>query len=537
MHLWWEKTVFYQIYMSSFCDGNGDGLGDFKGIASKLDYLKKLGIGCIWLTPFYPSPKVDQGYDISDYYDVDPQYGTLQEFQNLIQQAHARGIRVIADMVMNHTSSEHKWFQESKSSRDSEKRDWYVWHSGIDGRVPNNWESFFGGSAWEWDEGTQQYYYHSFAKEQVDLNWQNPEVQKEMFRVLDFWVEQGVDGFRLDVINNLTLTDELRDNPVDETGKQIHLYDENQTGIKDIMKRLRSHFSPEKQIFFVGEISSDQLNVIHSYAEDDLLNTTFNFNLGSQPRFDFNIFFEQLKEMSRLYKGENLPTIFFGSHDMQRFPDRFQFNEAQIRNLFTLMMTYRALPFIYFGDELGMRNFVCHSIEEARDVQGVLAYHRAVDAGKTPKECLDILNQESRDHSRNTMIWSNESNGGFSTVTPWIPYQPQPIQPAFAQQTDPDSLFSFVAKLVHCRTTIDALAFGDVDVQKAADQVLFCKRSFLKTTVYIWINFSQDDFRLPETNGKILVQTGKNALRRNGGLWLSGQSSVVLLDEESENTN
>ncbi|WP_258168104.1 alpha-amylase family glycosyl hydrolase [Paenibacillus sp. AR247] len=203
---WWKSSVFYEIYMPSFCDGNGDGTGDFQGLTSKLDYLRELGIGGIWLTPFYPSPRVDNGYDISDYYGVDPVFGTLDDFDRFVREARRRGIRVIADLVLNHTSADHPWFIESRSSRTSPKRDWYIWKDAVDGGTPNHWESFFGGTAWEWDEATGQYYYHAFAKEQVDLNWANPEVREAMKEVMSFWLGRGIDGFRLDVINFLKVS-------------------------------------------------------------------------------------------------------------------------------------------------------------------------------------------------------------------------------------------------------------------------------------------------------------------------------------------
>lgn len=533
MHHWWDNTVFYQIYMPSFCDGNNDGIGDFVGIRAKLPYLQQLGVGCVWLTPFYPSPKVDQGYDISDYRNIDPDYGTLADFRAFIREAHARGIRVLADVVLNHTSSAHPWFQESRSSRDNPKRDWYIWREPVGGGVPNNWESFFGESAWEWDDTTGMYYYHSFAKEQVDLNWANPAVRQAMLEVLDFWMDEGVDGFRMDVINNLTLTDCLTDNPRDAQGQQIHQYDVNQPGIRDALRQIAAHVKARGEIFLVGEISSDQLDLIRSYADDDLLDTTFNFNLGSLPNFDFPVFRDQLIGMCRRYTGLHRPTIFFGSHDMPRFPDRFGFDEAQARCLFTLLMTFRGYPFLYFGDEIGMQNYQCHTAADGRDIQGLIAYRQAKAAGKPEAECLRLLNEASRDHSRNTMYWdATRPNGGFSTVEPWIPWQPQPGASAEEQRRDPHSLFAMVADLAALRRTLPVLIDGDCQVESPADGVLVCRRTLGNTRLTALINFCprQAALAFAPADWQLLRVTGPDAFATapDGTLVLHGKSAAIF---------
>lgn len=496
MGQWWKKTVFYQIYMPSFCDGNKDGIGDFAGITSKLDYLKSLGVGGIWLTPFYPSPKVDQGYDVSDYYGIDQDYGTMDDFETFLGRAHSLNIRVIADVVINHTSTEHPWFLESKSSVTSPKRDWYVWKEPAGGREPNNWESFFGERAWEFDADTGMYYYHSFAKEQADLNWANPEVKQAVFEMLDFWADKGIDGFRLDVINNLSLTDCMTDNPFDEKGEQIHKYDVNQKGIHAFMQELKQYLSKRGDFFLVGEISSDKLPVIHSYTGSGGLDTTFNFNLGSMERFEFSEFYQELSRMGELYRGETYPTIFFGSHDMARFPSRFHFSENQIKNLFTLMMSFRAIPFLYFGDEIGMKNYECKGIEGARDIQGILAYHQAVEEGKNQEEAVRILNEKTRDHSRNTMYWDDSEFGGFSETSPWIPYQKQEGESAFCQAKKKDSLFAYVSGLIRLRTENEILYDGTCSVESPANGVIMCRRDKEGQQIWAVINFSKEDFEL-----------------------------------------
>ena len=535
---WWNHTVFYQIYMPSFCDGNNDGIGDFAGIRAKLPYLKQLGVGCVWLTPFYPSPKVDQGYDVSDYYGIDPDYGTMADFRAFIRQAHALGIRVLADVVMNHTSTAHAWFQASRASRSDPKRNWYIWREGANGAPPNNWQSFFGEPAWEWDAATGMYYYHSFARQQADLNWAEPEVRRAMLDMLDFWIDEGVDGFRLDVINNLTVTGCLTDNPADETGAQIHRYDINQPGIRDALRQIAAHVKRRGDIFLVGEISSDRLEVIRPYADDDLLDTTFNFNLGSMPRFDFPVFAAQLQAMCAGYRGAHRPTIFFGSHDMPRFPGRFGFDAAQARCLFTLLLTFRAYPFLYFGDELGMQSYVCHTFADARDVQGVIAYRQARDAGKPEEECLRLLNAASRDHGRNTMYWDETlPNGGFSAATPWIPWQPQPGASAEAQRRDPDSLFHFTARLAALRSTLPVLIDGDCTVEVPADGVIVCRRTLAGDELTALINFAPAPCRLPfAADGcRLLCATGPAAWQAGGGtVCLQGKSAAVFLRSTAE---
>lgn len=392
---WWEKTVFYQIYMPSF-EKEG-----FFGMKKRLPYLKELGIGALWLTPFYPSPRVDNGYDISDYEGVDSAYGSLEDFREFVKQAHKLGIRVIADMVLNHTSTEHPWFQESLRGRKG-KEDWYIWEK----EIPNNWESFFGGSAWQWQEERQAYYYHSFAKEQADLNFRNPSVLEAALGVLDFWMEQGIDGFRLDVINNLSTAEGKRDNPVDTEGRQQHIEDVNQHGIEAVLHKIREKINScaEKDIFLVGEISSDELPLIYHYAGDELLHTTFNFNLGSKESFSVSDFAQELQRMSRLYRKE-LPTLFFGSHDMRRAVSRFRFHQEQCRVLCLLQMTYRGIPFVYNGEELGTPDFIYRSIEDVQDCQALIAYEEALKAGKTKEEAMEALKENSRDYSRGKMDW------------------------------------------------------------------------------------------------------------------------------------
>ena len=385
---WWKETVFYEIYMPSYKDSNCDGFGDFKGITSKLDYIESLGIKGIWLTPFLKSPKVDNGYDVSSYFEVDPIYGTLEDFKYFIKQAHKRDIKIIMDLVVNHTSTDHIWFQESKKSKDNPYRDYYVWQDD-----PNNWESFFGGTAWELDRTTNQYYYHQFDVKMADLNWNNPKVIEEIKNVLRFWLKLGVDGYRLDVINFLTTDGITSNNPINEEGNQEHLFDINQNGVKNAIKMIRKTVNEYDNRFIVGEIGSDQIEVLKQFQESELLDVVFNFNFGSIKEFSAKRIFEELESMEK--NLSNYPTLFFGSHDMPRLVDRLaKNNPKRAEALAALILTAKGIPFIYYGEEIGMKNITAESIHEMKDVQGRTHYHMALANGKSEKEALIIANNQ-----------------------------------------------------------------------------------------------------------------------------------------------
>lgn len=497
---WWKRVVFYQIYMPSFCDGNKDGIGDFVGITSKLHYLKELGIGGVWLTPFYPSPKVDNGYDISDYKAIDPAYGTMENFDEFIKEAHRNGIKVIIDMVLNHTSSEHQWFKESRSSLTSPKRNWYIWRKPIKEGVPNNWESFFGGSAWEYDETTGEYYYHSFAKEQVDLNWSNEELRLAMSEALQFWIDKGIDGFRLDVINNLTLQQELKNNPYLENGEQNHLYDVNQEGIHETIKEIKQFVNKYQDKFLVGEISSDDLKLIRSYAGKELLDTTFNFNLGSKAQFEINDFYQEISLMKDTYIID-YPTLFFGSHDMSRYRSRFQLELREVKLLAAFMLCFRGVPFIYYGEEIGMEDRIYLDIKDAMDIQGNLAYHQALKDGKTVKEALFILNKKGRDKSRNIMQWSEDIYGGFSTTNPWLPPNNSFNECNVAsQKQQSESIYTCYRKLIKLRNEFSALQTGELCNLSCEDGIISFVRVQEDVSVLIMLNFTENEKDLSDLN-------------------------------------
>ncbi|MBC6308238.1 glucohydrolase [Listeria sp. FSL L7-1582] len=466
---WWQETVFYEIYMPSFKDGNGDGIGDFKGLLEKVPYLAELGVGGIWLTPFYPSPKVDNGYDVSDYYAVDPDYGTMADLEAFVEEAHRHGIRVIADMVVNHVSTEHAWFVESRRSKTNAKRDWFVWRD-----APNNWESFFGGSAWEWDAVTEQYYYHSFAKEQADLNWANPDVEQEIWKVFDFWLDKGLDGFRLDVINNLTLTRDFTDNPV-ENGKQLHLFDKDQPGMEKMMAKIGARIRARGDYFTVGEISSDNLAEIEKYAGLDGLDVTFNFNFGSVPNRDGIA--AELTRMQQVYADGRMPTLFFGSHDMSRSWNRLADGREDVAQLLAmLMLTAHGVPFVYFGEEIGMADFVPESMREMRDVRGVYAYELALQDGKSEQEALFVAQEKTRDKARAPMTWpegfSDKAEAWIGEVTPDLERGQR--------------MFAFYQALIALRKTADFCEPGYRDFEVAGELLTYVRGEYL-----VCLNFGE----------------------------------------------
>ncbi|MBU3092603.1 glucohydrolase [Clostridium sp. CF011] len=488
---WWKECVFYEIYMSSFMDGNNDGIGDFKGITSKLDYLSELGIKGIWLTPFYPSPKVDNGYDISDYYNIDKCYGTLEEFKGFINKAHDLGIKVIVDIVLNHTSSEHSWFKESRSSKDNEKRDFYIWKKD----KPNNWESFFGGDAWEFDKKTKEYYYHAFAKEQVDLNWAEPKVYDAMKDVLKYWIDLEVDGFRFDVINFLTIKNDFnKDNPYDEKGEQIHRNDKDQDGIIDVIKTLVKDIREIKEdIFLVGEIGSDELIELKNYSGKNLLDVVFNFNLGSMKEFSAEKIYKEIKAMNEEYNSEQIPTIFFNSHDMGRSVSRFNPNGEKNgieRAMAALLLTTYGVPFMYFGEEIGIKDLVCLDINKMNDVQGITKYNIEISKGKSREEALASANKSSRDKSRSPMQWENSEFYGFSKSKSWINIEDKVDDISVEVcKKNKKSLLYLYKDLIKIRYNNPCLLYGTYKTIFFKKNILILERELHNEVIRIVINF------------------------------------------------
>lgn len=483
---WWQKAVFYQIYPRSFADGNGNGIGDFIGMAQKLDYLADLGIDAVWLSPHFPSPNFDVGYDVSDYVDVAPEYGTLDDFKGFLDGAHQRNIRVILDLVLNHTSHLHQWFIESRSSRDHPKRDWYIWRDGKNGGPPNNWYSPFGGSAWEYDPATDQYYYHFFLKEQPDLNWRNPEVKKAMWDAVRFWLDMGVDGYRLDAIGTMFENPALPDHRSPLTEEQMRstfrrgfpesrdedlmkiwatIYEEQveQPGVHELMQELRAVIDEYPDRVLVGE----NHDVKYHGDGDNELHLVFNFPMMRTRRLTAEwIRANQADRLASLPEGA-WPCNTLNNHDTSRVYTHFgdgKHDDELARISLALMLTLRGTPFIYNGEEIGMSDYRLPDVSLFRDPPAATLYHALLADGVPAEEALVRAADSSRDRCRTPMQWSNDANAGFSPdgVQTWLPLHPNYAQGinVAAQENDPASMLNFYKRLLQVRRQTPALIDG-----------------------------------------------------------------------------
>ncbi len=485
---WWQTAVFYQIYPRSFADGNGDGIGDFKGILEKLDYLSDLGVDAIWLSPHFPSPNWDCGYDISDYTNVAPEYGTLEDFKTFLREAHARNIRVILDLVLNHTSDEHPWFLESKSSRDNPKADWYVWAE----MPPNNWQSCFDGEAWTYAPERDQYYYHYFMKQQPDLNWHNPEVKKAMWDAVRFWLDLGVDGYRLDAIGtiyedaNLTShnvpynlaglrrASELAQTPTEKKKIEKYWHDMfknqwGQPGLHELMKELRAILDEyDGDRMLVGEDD----NIAYMGNGNDELHLVFNFPLMRTERLTpSHIRRNQKQRLTQLdaLPVRGWPCNTLGNHDCSRIHTRYgdkQHDAALARLHAALVLTLKGTPFLYNGEEIGMTDYMLTDINQVKDTMGSWYYHAIVtDMGVHPDEAMQRTAAMTRDKNRTPIQWSNKPNAGFSpaNVETWLPVNPDYRNGINVrdQQHNPSSLLNYYKHLLQVRKSSPALIEGE----------------------------------------------------------------------------
>lgn len=483
---WWQTAVFYQIYPRSFSDGNGDGLGDFIGMAQKLDYLKDLGVQALWLSPHFPSPQFDVGYDIADYVNVAPEYGTLDDFKKFLDEAHQRGLRVILDLVLNHTSHLHQWFIESRTSRDNPKSDWYLWRDGQNGGPPNNWMAPFGGSAWEYEPARDQYYYHFFLKEQPDLNWRNPEVKQAMWAAVRFWLELGVDGYRLDAIGTIFERPDLpnhtcqisqaelqpllnhgfpdgRNPQATELWESMYKDQYEQPGVHELMQELRALVDEYPDKVLVGE--NDDVRYYGDGSNE--LHMAFNFPLMNTTRLTPAwIRANQQARLSALPPGA-WPCNTLNNHDTSRMFSRYgdgENNEAIARTSLALMLTLRGTPFLYNGEEIGMSDFHQSEITLFRDPPAVWLYEKEITSGKAPAAALAIAAADSRDRCRTPMPWAKTDNAGFSPkgVQTWLPVHPNYLEGVNVaeQQDNPASLLNFYKHLLHLRQRTPALIEG-----------------------------------------------------------------------------
>jgi alpha-glucosidase len=517
---WWQTSVFYQIYPRSFADGNGDGIGDFHGMIEKIDYLQDLGIDAVWLSPHFPSPLIDCGYDISDYSGVAPEYGTMDEFRSFLGAAHQRGIRVILDLVLNHTSDQHPWFIESRSNRDNSKRDWYIWLDGKDGKPPNNWSSCFDGPAWEYDQITNQYYYHYFFKQQPDLNWRNPAVKQAMFDAARFWLDMDVDGFRLDAIGTIYERTDLRNQPlpfglaelrglqarartpeehkrVDKYWKQMFKHQVGQPGLHTLMKELRAvldEYPGDRML--VGEDD----DIAYLGNGHDQLNLVFNFPLMNAERLTpAHVRMNQQRRLAALQPINGWPCNTLGNHDSPRIYTRYsdgKNDEALARLHLALILTLRGTPFLYNGEEIGMTDYYLNDISQFRDSMAIQNYQDEINFHhSTPDQALKLSAGLTRDKNRTPMQWDNAPNAGFcpSEVLPWLP-----INPNYAtgvnvseQDPDPDSLLNYYRLLLYWRRVLPALQQGDFTLLTPhSKNILAYQRTTVQQNLLVALNFA-----------------------------------------------
>ncbi|HAR6578933.1 TPA: alpha,alpha-phosphotrehalase [Staphylococcus pseudintermedius] len=521
----WKKSVVYQIYPKSFNDTTGNGEGDLKGIIEKLDYLQFLGVDYLWLTPIYDSPMNDNGYDIRDYYQVNAQFGDKEDLRTLIDEAHARGLKVMLDVVINHTSTEHEWFQQAQQSVDNPYRDYYFFRRSEDG-PPTNWLSKFGGNAWQYDEQTDAYYLHLFDVTQADLNWDNPEVRHALYEMINYWIDFGVDGFRFDVIN-LISKDTFEDS--NEIGKEYYT---DGPRVHDYIHEMNRHTFGDRDMMTVGEMSSTSIDHCIQYTnpERQELSSVFNFHhlkvdyrdgqKWTNQKFDLLQLKQILMEwQTKMYAGNGWNAIFWCNHDQPRVVSRFgsdateALRQQSAKTLAIALHLLQGTPYIYQGEEIGMTDPHFQSIQQYRDVESLNAYREMREAGIDEAEILTILGQKSRDNSRTPMQWNDEAHAGFTTGTPWIEvannYNTVNVEAAMA---DPESILYTYKKLIQLRHEHDIVTYGEV-VPRYLDhpQLFVYERRYQGDTWLIIVNMTSEKVTLPEDldcSGSVVLQNG-----------------------------
>lgn len=485
---WWKEAVAYQVYPRSFNDSNNDGIGDLPGMVEKLDYLKDLGIDVIWLSPMYKSPNDDNGYDISDYQDIMEEFGTMEDFNHLLSETHKRGMKLILDLVVNHTSDEHPWFIESRSSKDNPKRDWYIWADPkSDGSEPNNWESIFNGSTWEYDDTTKQYYFHLFSKKQPDLNWSNPDVREAVFKMMNWWFEKGIDGFRVDAITHIKKTFEASDLPVPK-GKQYAPafdVDMNQPGIQDWLQEMKDKSLSHYDIMTVGEANGVNPDNAKEWVgeKEGKFNMIFQFeHLGlwstGDSKFDVLSYKNVLNRWQKQLEGIGWNALFIENHDQPRrvstWGDDTKYWFESATSHAVVYFLQQGTPFIYQGQEIGMTNYPFESIETFNDVAVKTEYQIVKSQGGDVNQLLDKYKMENRDNSRTPMQWTNEVNGGFTEGTPWFPVNPNYKTINVAQQSeDSDSVLNFYKRLIKLKKSDDIYTYGEFNLIDDANENIF----------------------------------------------------------------
>lgn len=534
---WWKESVVYQIYPRSFMDSNGDGIGDIRGITSKLDYLKELGIDVIWLSPVYQSPNDDNGYDISDYQAIMQEFGTMEDFDEMLKASHERGIKIMMDLVVNHTSDEHRWFVESRKSKENPYRDYYIWREAKDGREPNNWGSCFGGSAWQYDETTDMYFLHLFSKKQPDLNWDNEMVRKEVFDMMAWWLEKGVDGFRMDVISMISKVPGLPDGPKNKDA----LYGDfgpsviNGPHVHDYLKEMRREVLSKFDTITVGETSGVTVEEAVKYAADDEseLNMVFQFEQNdldggeygkwNLKKIDLPALKAVLNRWQTYLEGKAWNSLYWSNHDQPRSVSRYgndedPYRELSAKMLGTCLHMMKGTPYIYQGEELGMTNVPFASIDEFRDIESINAYWEFTENDiVAPEEMMKYLNYKSRDNARTPMQWNDDKNGGFTKGTPWIKVNPNYTKINAGEQMErEDSVFHYYQKLISLRKKEPVIVYGTFELLMPEDEDIFMyTRTYEQEKLLVICNFSQKEreLEIPEEwqKGTVLLGNYKDA--------------------------
>ena len=550
---WWKESVVYQIYPRSFCDSNGDGIGDLNGITGKLDYLKELGIDVIWLSPVYKSPNDDNGYDISDYQAIMDEFGTMEDFDRMLATAHKKGIKIMMDLVVNHTSDEHKWFIESRKSTDNPYRDYYIWRPAKeDGSLPNNWGSCFSGPAWEYDKTTDMYFLHLFSKKQPDLNWDNPAVRQDVFDMMNWWLKKGVDGFRMDVISLISKEPGLPDKEPGINGYATFNVSANGPHVHEYLQEMRQKALNNADTITVGECSGVTLEEAKKYARSDEkeLNMVFQFEhmdvdsdekAGKWTTRKMDL--RNLKKiLTRWQKGlQDIAwnSLYWENHDQPRSVSRFgndsdEYREISAKMLATCIHMMQGTPYVYQGEELGMTNCPFNTLDNFRDLESINAFHELTEQGKmTEEDMMAAIGYKGRDNARTPMQWDDSAYAGFSTANPWIMVNPNYTKINAKDQVNrKDSVFKYYQKLIKLRHESELIVYGTYDLILDDDKDIYAYiRTLGDEKLIVYCNFSENtrEVELPEefTNGKVLISNYIDA-KVNHKITLRPYEAIVI---------
>ena len=550
---WWKESVVYQIYPRSFCDSNGDGIGDLNGITGKLDYLKELGIDVIWLSPVYKSPNDDNGYDISDYQAIMDEFGTMEDFDRMLATAHAKGIKIMMDLVVNHTSDEHKWFIESRKSTDNPYRDYYIWRPAKeDGSLPNNWGSCFSGPAWEYDKTTDMYFLHLFSKKQPDLNWDNPAVRQDVFDMMNWWLKKGVDGFRMDVISLISKEPGLPDKEPGINGYATFNVSANGPHVHEYLQEMRQKALNNADTITVGECSGVTLEEAKKYARSDEkeLNMVFQFEhmdvdsdekagKWTTKKMDLGNLKKILTRWQKGLQDIAWNSLYWENHDQPRSVSRFgndsdEYREISAKMLATCIHMMQGTPYVYQGEELGMTNCPFNTLDNFRDLESINAFHELTEQGKmTEEDMMAAIGYKGRDNARTPMQWDDSAYAGFSTATPWIMVNPNYTKINAKDQINrEDSVFKYYQKLIKLRHESELIVYGTYDLILDDDKDIYAYiRTLGDEKLIVYCNFSENtrEVELPEefTNGKVLISNYIDA-KVNHKITLRPYEAIVI---------